>query len=195
MTKCLPLVVLLILVGALCGSCAKEDAAKDSVALKVNSYTLSQEDFMKRLAEEMRYYDKKALTQETLKAFVEQVVRKELLIQEAVRLKLDREERFVRAIERFWENTLIRDMLERQGESISRRTLVTEQEVAARYEELKKQRPDLPPLEGMADRLNKQLLDEKMTQELDFWIDSLKDQAKIYISIDALHQSDNRGLQ
>ena len=165
-------------------ACSKGDAPKEKPVLQINDYVIGEGEFKKRMAEEVRYYGDLNVNKDMISLFVDQLIRKELLIQEAIRLKIDRNEKFSRAIERFWENTLIRDVLEAKGEEIAKQTVVTEEELNQAYEQLKKANPSAPPMSEVAETLKKRLMDEKKTAALEEWINSLKNSAKITLSLD-----------
>lgn len=126
------------------------------------------------------------LTKEAKKQFLEELIRKELLIQEAKKLKLDRRDKFVRAIERYWESTLIRDMIELKGREFSKRSYVSQDEIEARYREMTKSAEDVAPLNEIQEKIIKELKEEKHTRMLEEWINDLRKNAKIEISEDLL---------
>lgn len=164
--------------------CSDQDEGTGEVLIRINDYSLTREEFRRRLADEMRYYGETELTEEMKAQFLDQLVRKELLIQEAVRMEMDRREEFVRAIERYWETTLIGDVLDHKAEDVRSLTLVGQEEIAERYAEMLAANPDLPPLDQMHDEVRRALEEEKMTQALEDWIQELKDGADIEIDAD-----------
>jgi hypothetical protein len=163
---------------------------KEQVLARVNDYELTVGEFEELLAEEIEMTPDYKLTREGRQRFLDQLVRKELLIQEAQRLQIDRRERFVKGIERFWEQTLIRDLLDMKNQELKRRTSITQEEIAGRYEALKAQRGEAtPPLEELAPRLERELRDERMRQALDRWLEGLRGNGKIFIDNDLLQRS------
>ncbi|THB71467.1 MAG: hypothetical protein D6E12_01175 [Desulfovibrio sp.] len=162
--------------------CSESEENGSVIVAKINDYEMTREEFQRRLAEELRYYGDMELTEEMKQQFLDQLVRKELLIQQAVAQHLDRREEFVRAIERYWETTLIRDMLDIKGAEIAETTLVTREEVERRYEEMLAANPDLGEMtDEMHDHIQQTLIDEKMTGALEAWIEELKSSADIEI--------------
>jgi hypothetical protein len=91
----------------------------------INDYHLTLDEFQDQLAAELKLEKDFKLTEEAKREFLEGLIRKELLIQEAKRLKLDRKEKFVRAIERYWESTLIRDIMDLKGKEIAKKIFVS----------------------------------------------------------------------
>jgi hypothetical protein len=129
------------------------------------------------------------LTKEAKKGFLEELIKKELLIQEAKKLHLDRKEKFVRAIERYWESTLIRDLMELKGGEITRRALVSQEEIEDYYKEMQKSEEKLPSLKVLKEKITKELKEEKKTRMLKEWIDDLRKEAKIEINQELLYKN------
>ncbi len=171
---------------ATCFGCSDAPTDDDVPVAAINDYILTREDFQRRLVAETRYLDEKDVTEEYMLEFLDQVIRKELLIQEAIRLELDRDEQFLRAIERHWENTLIRDVIQRKSKDIADSTVVTTGEVRQRYDELYADAAAPPPLADVEDSIRERLRDEKMTRALDEWIEGLRQDATVDIHRDAL---------
>lgn len=169
-------------------SCSGEQGEDGEVLARINDFSLTYEEFKKQLAEDLAYNPESTLDEPFRKEFLERLVRKELLIQEASRLNLDRREEFIRAIERYWESTLIRDLLALKSEEIKKSTLVSDAEVRARYQDRVVQNPDTPPLEELRDEITAELAREKETRALDEWIESLKDGAEIVVDEELLHK-------
>ena len=113
---------------------------------------------------------------------MEGLIEKELLIQEAKRLQLDRKERFIKGIERYWESTLIRDLMEVKGEEITQRVYISQEEAEAYYKELQRSREPIPPLKELEQEIIKELNESKKTRMLDEWISDLRKKARIEIN-------------
>jgi len=167
--------------------CAKEEKTeKKEILARINDYELALKDFEFQLVDELEMDQDFKLTREARKEFLDQLIRKELLIQEAKRLKLDRKKNFVRTIERYWESTLIRNLMELKGKEISKRTVVAQEEIESRYEKMKKSDPDLAPLKNMQEKVAGQILEEKKRKRLVAWINELRKDAKIEIDQELL---------
>ena len=118
--------------------CTQEKIEEDKALAKVNDYVLTLDEFQVQLAQELKLDKEFKLTKRAKKEFLDQLITKELLIQEAKRRKLDRKEKFIRTIEQYWESTLIRDLMEMEGQKIEKCTLVSQEEIEIRYKEMKK---------------------------------------------------------
>ncbi len=171
---------LLILLSLSFFSCSKGESEENKILAGINNYELTYDEFQLQLAQELDRDLK--LTKEIREEFLEQLIRKEVLIQEAVRLKLDRKEKFVRAIERYWESTLIRDLLETKGKEISQRILIPQETIAAHYAEMKKKDETLLHLSKLQDEISKELKEMEKTRMLREWINGLEKKANIHIN-------------
>lgn len=171
--------VILVLASAACSKAPSEGGGK--VVATVNDYRMPLDDFQRQLHAELELTPEAKLTADVRKRFLNGLIRRELMIQEAKKRGLDTEPDFVRAIERHWESTLIRKLLAIKGAEIETRILVSEDEIATRYGKLKETDPDLPPLTGMHDQLYRLLKEEKKTAQLDDWIRRLWEKSRVEI--------------
>ena len=162
--------------------CTQEKKAENKTLAKINDYVLTLDEFQTQLAEEMRLDKDFKLTNEAKKAFLDQLITKEILIQEAKRQNLDRKEKFIRAIERYWEATLIRDLMEVEGKKIAKRTVVSQEEIETRYNDMKKLDQNLPPIDSIRAEISKKIIEGKKRRLLEEWTDQLKKRAKIDIN-------------
>ncbi len=169
-------------------SCTQEKAEDGKTLARINDYNLSLDTFQREMAAELEMDEDFKLTDDAKKDFLERLIRKELLIQEAKRLKLDREERFVRAIERYWESTLIKNLMELKAKDISKKTYISENEIQKRYNMMKGSKEAFPPIEELHERIRKQLLDKKKSRVLKEWVDALRRDADIKINKELLNK-------
>ena len=180
MTKKMP--CLCVLIAALTLICCSKDSEKGGTTLcRINNYNLTVEEFERQLTAEQELDPDFKWTREAKADFLEDLIRKELLIQEAKKLKLDAREKFLRTIERYWEMTLIRDLIELKGKEAAKSTDIDRDAVAARYDEMKKERPSLPALSVVRESIQKELRDEQKNQTVAEWMTELRESAQVEI--------------
>jgi len=179
-------IFIMFLVSFVC--CSKEPVPKEEIIAKVNDYNLSLKEFEDQLVTDLNFDENFKLTKEAKKEFLEQLIRKELLIQEATKLELNRKEKFIKAIERYWEATLIKDLMELKGQEFARRTYVSQEEVEARYQELKKEGADMGPMKEVQQVIYKEIAERKKREKLKEWMDGLRDSSQIYINEELLNK-------
>ena len=174
------LLTLTLLLSLLC--CTEQKVDNDEILAKINDYELTKEYFESLLVANLQWEEDFMLTKDARRLFLAQLIQKELLVQEAKRLRLDTKKKFIEAIERYWEATLIKNLMDLKGNEIRKMTYVTQEEIETRYEEMKKSGKDLPPLETIAKEIAERLTEEKNNEKLRIWIDSLRNTAKIEIN-------------
>ncbi len=172
--------MLFLLVVAASG-CSRGKEEQPEVLARISDYDLTVDEFKSQLTSEIEMDKDFKLTREAKQTFLNELIKKEILIQEARRLKLDTREEFRRAIERYWESTLIRDLLEKKGREIAGKTFVTEEEIQARYEAMKTSDGSLPTLGVMREDIAGKLKEEKKSKALEAWINQLKKKTEIKI--------------
>ena len=173
------LVILALSMSFFC--CAQEETGKGEVLASINDYKLMLKEFEDQLVSELELEKDFKLTKEAKKEFLDQLIRKEILIQEAKKLDLDRKEKFINAIQRYWEATLIKNLMELKGEELSQRAYVSQEEIEARYNEMKESQGNLPPLEKIQEKIAEKLMEQKKREKLMEWIDNLRKNAKVEI--------------
>lgn len=176
------LLVMAVLMVLQACSPSPENAGDDKTLATINDYHLSLNTFQRQLASELELEPDYKLTEDAKKEFLETLIRKELLIQEAVRLKLDRKAAFKKSIETYWESTLIRDLINLKSREISETIYISQEEITGRYNALKQTAPGMGPLtDDLQDQLRQELKASKKTRELDEWIVKLRGEASITI--------------
>ena len=185
-TKRLLSIVLVTLaaVGFLC--CSGEQKEPKEVLARVNNFELTFAEFERQLARELELDPDLRLTKEAQKTFLEELIRKELLIQEAKKRRLDRKERFIRSMERYWEATLIKDLMELKGAEIDGRTYVSTEEIQDYYRKMAESEKALPPLHMIETELIEDLKQKKKSARLEEWISDLQRKATIEVHEDLL---------
>ncbi len=180
---------LLIILCALLFSCTHEKKEENETLAKINDYVLTLDEFQIQLAQEVKLDKEFKLTKEAKKEFLDQLITKEILIQEAKRLNLDRKEKFMRAIERYWESTLIRDLMEMEQQKIESRTVVSQEEIEMRYNEMKKLDKNLSKLESIRHKISKKIMEDKKQRLLEEWSNQLKKRSRIDINEELLSKN------
>ncbi len=159
----------------------KKEGKKKVLAI-INGYELTVGEYEAKLAQELDYTHEYKTTPEARKEFLETLIQKETLIQEAARLGLAKRQDFIQAIEKYWEATLIKTLMEEKIKEIARTTMVMDDEIKSYYTRMKSEDETLPPLEQIEPDIAGQLKEEKQTQALNEWINEVKNRAKVDIN-------------
>ena len=169
-------------------SCSPEQKADDEIVARINDRALTLGECQRQMAMAVDLHEDYKLTKEAQGKILEELIRKEILIQEAKRLQLDRKENFVRAIERHWESTLIRNLMELKGEEFSQRIIVSEDEIRDVCNETKDRNTQLQPPGDLRDEIAQKIREDKKTGMLREWIDDLRKKAAVEINEELLYK-------
>lgn len=163
-------------------SSSKEGGGDERVVAQVNDYKMKVDDLQYDLKHTP--YDEKSLleTKEGRMEYLTQLLEKEVLLQEAQRLGLDREKDFMRSIENYWEQALLKLLLEKKSKEISGFTHVYENEVDEYYGDSGEKRP----LSRVRDEIIKAIGQEKESEAMSAWVEELKKRAYIKINENVL---------
>ena len=69
-----------------------------------------------------------------------------------------------------------------EGQAIEKRTVVSREEIEARYDAMLKSDPNQPPLASLQDQIAQEIINEKKQRSLEEWIGRLKTQAQISVN-------------
>ncbi len=128
-------VILLLFISG-CGQ--KHETRDDRVLAKINDYELKVSDLkeaadpalLKQYASYSPIKDKEQL--------LEALISKEVLLQEAQKLDLDKEKSFMKEIEGYWEQALLKSLISKRIKELAVNITVTDREIANEYDRLKR---------------------------------------------------------
>lgn len=126
-----PIIPIIIAAGLALSSCAR-DEKPDPIAT-VNESRISAKELRKEASLASQRYPEQKITDESLERMLEEMIERKLLIQEAVKMGLSEDERFLQSIKAYWEQTLIRELIEAKNREWKDSFIVTDEEVSAHY--------------------------------------------------------------
>lgn len=134
MKKSLPLFLYLSILAA-CGSLAACSSGENrSVAVAtVNDAPILLKDLREELLKTAERKPAAEYTQSELEARLGVMIDRKLMVQEAVNLGLANDERFLKTIKSFWEQTLIRELVAAKTKEWSETLAVSDDEISALY--------------------------------------------------------------
>ena len=157
-------------------SCITEGDDKRVVA-KINNYNMTVDDLKYELRN-LPYDEIELLEEGRSREYLDRLVEKEILLQEAQRLGLDREKDFMKSIETYWEQTLLRLLLERKSKEVSGLVHVYDNEI----EEYHRDSEERIPFSRAKKDIERTLRQKKETEAMNTWIDELREGASIKIN-------------
>lgn len=179
----------LFLIGLLL-SCSEGGSHGGKPIAQVNDFVISGADFRRELAESAQYHRIVGLTPADKSEFLKGRIQKELLIQAAIAQGLDQEDEFRQAIEKFWEQTLITNLLRKEALKLEKEILVNMEEVEEQYKEMARKDPGCLPLDQLVQTIERNIREMKKKNALDVWVERLWKSARITIheeNLKALH--------
>ncbi len=140
--KTLPLLLFtLVVLAAVYGytrfpSLFKGSDAGNRTVLTVNGDRVTTEDVKRELAVKLAQDPSFKVTQQVLTQQLEIIVNRRILIQEATKRHLAEDESFSHTIRNFWEQTLIRNLMNRLGSELVKKVTVSDAEIKDHYSKL-----------------------------------------------------------
>jgi hypothetical protein len=183
MNKTITFMLALLLVITSAAGCAEKPAAPAKrVVARINSYELTAEDFNDeaRLTAANKHLpaDSAAAKAEIL----DEIIMKKVLLQEAQAQNFDKDARFMKEIERYWEQALIKLMIRKKMDEFASAITVGEDEVKAEYDRLSRDRlGKIGSFESLAPVIRDDMYQERMRNLFDDWMKRLKVRSAIKI--------------
>jgi hypothetical protein len=115
------------------------------------------------------------------KGFLETFISRKLILLEAERLGLDKDPEFLRGVQDFWEQSLLKLALSKKIKELVSAVDISEEEVQSYYRKNKEQEFADKEFEQAHDRIKWQLLRDKQETAIEDWADSLRKDARIII--------------
>lgn len=113
-------------------SCADKEPRGREIA-RVGDSPITVKDFQKEVTVAARRDPTLKLTPESLSELLDSMIDRKLLIQQAVERGITEDERFIETIKAYWEQTLIRELIDARMRDWSEKIFVTEEEARSHY--------------------------------------------------------------
>ena len=163
-------------------ACA-EKPPSEKVAIRINNYTLTAGEFNELFAE----LKGEGGTPKARADFLDNLINRKLLLQEAQLRGLDKEKDFLKSVENFWEQSLLTVIIDRKTKEILGDVKVSDRELRDYYTNWAKENPsNAKTFSELRDVMKWQLLREKEALIMNSWIGDLKNKADIEIDIESI---------
>jgi hypothetical protein len=159
-----------LMVALIIGCARKPDTSQ--VVAEINNFQLTVDDF--------KYEAGLSLSGASKEQVLQDAIMKELLLQEAQKNNLDKNKRFMKEIENYWKQSLIKRLILMKGEEFLATVKVGADEVKAQYDLMVKDGESrIKPYDQMAAQIRYELRVKKAQILLEQWANQLKASAKI----------------
>lgn len=156
---------------------------RKQILAKINNYEITFEEFKQELGDSPYAGSK---TYEAKEEFLDNIISRKLILQEAEQRGLDKDEKFLKVIEKFWEQALLKVALEQKAKESAGAVFVSDQEVEAAYQSMPAEAKAEKPYEAVYSQVKWELTRAKQTRLMDEWIAQLRNSARIKIDCDLL---------
>jgi len=170
----------ILLASVALAGCSAGGGGDSRVVAQVNDYKMTVEDLKYEL-ENVPYDDIRLLeTEKGRLDYINRLLEKEILLQEAQKKGLDREKEFMRSIENYWEQALLRLLLQKKSNEIPGLIHVYDNEIDEYYRETGE---DLSRSD-----ISRIIRQKKETEAMNVWVQELKKRSRVKINEKVLRE-------
>lgn len=157
------------------------NSASQQAVAQVNDYTITVDDFNHEVGFLRPVFRSiSAIPPAELRVgILDEMINRELLLEEAQKLNIDKDPEFMRQIESFWRLSLIKQLLKHKMAQIEASTTVSDAEIKAEYAREKGQMVPPTSLQEIAPQIKEIIFRRKVQKAVQAWEDSLKTKAVI----------------
>ena len=175
------LFLLVILTASGCGG----EAKKKAVLAKIGNYEITKDKFEEEFRESI-YGSVDTL--EARKEFLANLINRKLILQDAQLRGWDKEKDFLKMIEKFWEQSLLKIALDKKVGEVSGSVSVSEQEIQGLYDTMIKEGKTDKPYGEMSNDLRRYIVKSKESQVINEWITQMHKDTRIEINDKLLNE-------
>ncbi len=189
---CWLILIFFILAGGLwaagCDS-RRAEADGEKPVVVINQLRLTKSDLQEELKTRLLMPYSSESKDEKEPAWLDQLIDRELLVQEAQRLGLDREQDFMRTIEHFWKQALIKQLINHKGREINAGLHIYEPQIEAYYKKMAQEKGSaIEPLSVLRKEIIRMLQEETADKAMEDWITDLRKRAQISVDHEAVEK-------
>jgi len=165
--------------------CSK-GAQEKNIVVKINDYEISKEEFEQDFKDSSYARDD---TLESRKEFLNNLINQKLILQDAQRKDLDKDGNFLKMIERFWEQSLLKLSIDRKSKQVSGSVSVSDADVENVYKNMVKEGTADKPYNQMYRQIKWEITKIKESKAMNEWINDLHKNACIEVNESLLKNS------
>ena len=160
-----------------CGRVSSKDNAQ--ILARVNNYEITFEEFRQDFINSA--YGRND-TLQSREDFLGNLIDRKLILQDAEHKGIDKDAKFLKMIERFWEQSLLKAALEKKSEEIAGSAFVSDKEIEAAYQKMKKDGKINQPYEQVYNQIKWDLIQSKESALMNAWLKRLRSEASVDIN-------------
>jgi len=151
---------------------------KIETAIQIDDIKITPDQFFASF-QQSRYYNTE---NPDLKAFLSNFISRKLILKEAEKIKLDKQPEFLNDVQLFWEQSLLKRMLEFKIAELSKDIKVTDQEIREYYEKNKEAEYPDTDIADVYPYIRWTIYIQKQQNAIDNWTESLRKKANVKIN-------------
>lgn len=165
-----------------CG-CRGPAAGRKQVLARINNYEIGLDEFEAAFKDSVFSWSG---APDARQQFLTNLINQKLILQDAERKGMDREDDFLKTVEKFWEQSLLKVALERKTKEIAASIRVPDKEIQDAYQKMLSEGRTDKSYEQMYGQIKWELSKSREAEELNRWIASLRSGSRIQIREDLL---------
>lgn len=154
---------------------------------RVNDFHITKDQVKKGIASSVWASTRPATIDDFVQT-LENEINKECLIQEAIKNELHKEEKFRKAIENYWAQTLITNILSKKMNELDHNIITTESELKEYFETKYKTQHPKSKYSDVKHNIMQLLIEDKKSKAIDEWIIELRKKSNVIIYRDNLEK-------
>lgn len=158
--------------------CAAKSEPKKNVLVKINNYEITSAEF------EVAYQTSSFSRLDTPQAreeFLSTLIDQKLILQSAQQEGLDKDGSFLKTVERFWEQSLLKVALDKHAQQIVGSLTVSDKDIEAMYTKMVKEGKTDKPFQSIYQQIKWEITQDKESKAMSSWVEELRSRANIVI--------------
>jgi len=173
------IIALLVIFGLIFGILLLKGKKKEDYLVKINDYTITMQKFEKDFKDSAYATND---TPESRSEFLNGLIKRKLILQDAQTKGLDKDKEFLMMIERFWEQSLLQRAINEKNKEISSSVNVSDKAIEDEYKKLQREGKADKPYGQMYSQIKWSLKRAEESKAMQSWIAELYKNANIKMS-------------
>jgi len=170
--------IVLLVCSILVFGCGKP-AVKTDTLVKINNYEISKAEFEEEFKDSVFG---RTDTLESRKAFLNNLINRKLILQDAGRKGLDKDKSFLMMIERFWEQSLLKLALDQKSKELSGAPFVSDKAIEDTYKSMLKEGKTDKTYDQMYQQVKWEVAKREEAKKMNEWISDLRKNSCVEIN-------------
>ena len=167
----------LLVISVLLAGCNNGARNKD-VVIKINNYEITRQEFEKEFADSS--FSRQGTPGSRID-FLNNLINRQLILQDAQTNDLDKSRQFIEMIQKFWEQSLLKVALEKTSREISDVVTINDKSVEAVYNKMYNEGKTDKSYSSMYQQIKWELRQARESELMDNWLQELRKKTRIEI--------------